>query len=361
MHGNIVSLVDSTGVPLNKSGILGIVSAGNGGAECVKAYDQDTCADGIGGLAFANGWETYQGFKVSASVAGGILSKAIVSLGKIGSPTGNVQVQVIRGIDFDNPEAESDTINVTSLSQCADNTAVESLRDETFTFDPAYTLEEDDYVVVTTTSTSAVFSGGSAVFVGVGQPTITPTRYYSNSDTGGWTYEWKGGTGTGAGVKMVLNNGSCDTEYCQCQRDSTYSFEPNILRTRIGVRIDSGMFLIGETLTKISVSLLRTVGGASDTTPFYIRIYNSSNTLKATFGEGEVKDLTTSATTYTYDGDSHELAQDDYIVVETDADETMETGAFSGGAAVNQTLMKYLSGNWTVLSASESFTWCAVY
>lgn len=30
MHGNIASLVDSTGVPLNKSGILGIVSAGGG-------------------------------------------------------------------------------------------------------------------------------------------------------------------------------------------------------------------------------------------------------------------------------------------------------------------------------------------
>jgi hypothetical protein len=31
MHGNIVSLVDSTGVPLNKSGILGVVGSGGGG------------------------------------------------------------------------------------------------------------------------------------------------------------------------------------------------------------------------------------------------------------------------------------------------------------------------------------------
>jgi len=39
MHGNIVSLVDSTGVPLNKSGMLGVV--GGGGAVDPELWNQD--------------------------------------------------------------------------------------------------------------------------------------------------------------------------------------------------------------------------------------------------------------------------------------------------------------------------------
>ena len=46
MHGNIPSLVDSTGVPLNKSGILGIVSAGGGSvSEFINATGGDSVAD----------------------------------------------------------------------------------------------------------------------------------------------------------------------------------------------------------------------------------------------------------------------------------------------------------------------------
>ena len=61
MHGNIVSLVDSTGVPLNKSGFLGVVSGGGG-----QQYgDQITILqnDQLGYIRSSASWEG-NGFKI---------------------------------------------------------------------------------------------------------------------------------------------------------------------------------------------------------------------------------------------------------------------------------------------------------
>ena len=147
--------------------------------------DYQGTATSAGGLADYAGWEKWNALKITADEAGEKLKYVDVSLGKAGSPTGNVQVVVLQGSDPNaSPTESSDTVNVSTLSAMSSSTAAGNLADVRFTFSSEYTLVEDDYIAITTTCTDHSFNTTN---VYVGQLTSTPYRWYANEEHTSWT------------------------------------------------------------------------------------------------------------------------------------------------------------------------------
>ena len=147
--------------------------------------DYQGTATSAGGLADYAGWEKWNALKITADEAGEKLKYVDVSLGKAGSPTGNVQVVVLQGSDPNaSPTESSDTVNVSTLSAMSSSTDAGNLADVRFTFSSEYTLVEDDYIAITTTCTDHSFNTTN---VYVGQLVSTPYRYYGNYGATSWT------------------------------------------------------------------------------------------------------------------------------------------------------------------------------
>ena len=147
--------------------------------------DYQGTATSAGGLADYAGWEKWNALKITADEAGEKLKYVDVSLGKAGSPTGNVQVVVLQGSDPNaSPTESSDTVNVSTLSAMSSSTDAGNLADVRFTFSSEYTLVEDDYIAITTTCTDHSFNTTN---VYVGQLTSTPYRWYANEEHTSWT------------------------------------------------------------------------------------------------------------------------------------------------------------------------------
>ena len=147
--------------------------------------DYQGTATSAGGLSDYTGWEKWQSIKITADEAGKKLKYVDVSLGKAGSPTGNVQVVVLQGSDPNaSPTESSDTVNVSTLSAMSSSTDAGNLADVRFTFSSEYTLVEDDYIAITTTCTDHSFNTTN---VYVGQLVSTPYRWYQTENGTSWT------------------------------------------------------------------------------------------------------------------------------------------------------------------------------
>jgi len=184
-------------------------------------YDYLGSQTSVGGLAQAGGWEQKQGFQISASENGKLLNSVNVSMSFIDTTPNTLApddcsawIEVTQGANpfsgivaqsekvFINYESSTSGYNeigtyvprISGTGSYADN------EDIVFPFTTPYTLATNDYIAVTTDCTSSAWNTSNLC---VGQLTATPQRFYANNSE---TF-WRGGSGSGAAVRMRLNNG----------------------------------------------------------------------------------------------------------------------------------------------------------